>query len=123
MLERVRVAAAAVDAKPGDVKANLEKIDLWTSRAAADGARLVVFPELSLSGFIPNHPSQNHETWLRRALAEARRTAIGLTSLEVEALRAIAARHRVLVSAGMLEDAGNVLYNTQLLVGPDGTLG
>ena len=38
-------------------------------------------------------------------------------------MRAIAARHRVLLCVGMLEDAGNLLFNTQLLVGPDGTLG
>jgi N-carbamoylputrescine amidase len=123
MLNRVRVAAVAADTKPGEIAANLEKINLWTSRAAAAGAQLILFPELSLSGFIPNHPQQEHAAWLRLALAEARRLAIGLSSPEVAALQAIAARHRVLLSAGILEDAGNVLYNTQLLVGPDGTLG
>jgi predicted amidohydrolase len=82
-----------------------------------------LFPELSLSGFIPNHPPQDHETWLRRALTEARRVALALNSPPIDALRAIAARHRVLLCVGMLEDAGNLLFNTQLLVGQDGTLG
>ena len=62
MLERVPVAAVAVDTKPGEIESNLEKIDSWTSRAAAGGAHLVLFPELSLSGFIPNHPPQDHES-------------------------------------------------------------
>ncbi len=123
MLDRVRVAAVAADTRPGEIEANLEKIDQWTARAAAEGAKLVLFPELSLSGFIPNHPRQDHEAWLRQALAEARRLAIGLNSPAVEVLRAIASRHDVLLSAGILEDAGNLLYNTQLLVGPDRLLG
>lgn len=123
MQERVRVAAAAADTRPGQIEANLEKIDLWTSQAAAAGAQLVLFPELSLTGFIPNHPPQDHEVWLRRALVEARRQAIAMSTPAVRALIAIAARHGVLVSVGMLEDAGNLLFNTQLLVGPEGTLG
>jgi N-carbamoylputrescine amidase len=123
MLKSVRVAAAATDSQPGALEQNLEKIGDWTQRAAAEGAQLVLFPELSLSGFIPNHPTGNHETWLRLALGEARRLAIALDSRPIETLRAIAARHDVLISVGTLEDAGNVLYNTQLLVGPEGLLG
>jgi len=123
MLDRVRVTAAAADTRPGRLAENLEKIEHWTSRAASEGARLVLFPELSLTGFIPNHPRQDHESWLRAALVEARRLAIGIASPAVEVLRAIAAREDVLVSVGLLEDAGNVLYNTQILVGPDRVLG
>ncbi len=123
MLDEVRVAAAAADTKPGEIERNLEKIELWTVRAALEGAQLVLFPELSLSGFIPNHPRGDHEAWLRRSLAEARRSAIDLTSPHVDSLRAIAARHRVLLCVGTLEDAGNVMYNTQFLVGGDGLLG
>jgi len=123
MLDIVRVAAVAIDSQCGQIERNLEKIDAWTARAAAVQAQLVLFPELSLSGFIPNHPRGDHEAWLRQALIAARRVAVDLRSPHVRALVAIAARHGVLVSAGTLEDAGNVLYNTQLLVGPDGLLG
>lgn len=123
MLERVTVAAVAVGTKPGEIEGNLAKIDTSSAQAAAQGAQLVLFPELSLSGFIPNHPPREHEAWLRRALAESRRIALRLNSPPIEALRSIAARHGVLICVGMLEDAGNLLYNTQLLVGPEGTLG
>jgi len=123
MLDTVRVAAVAAETRPGPIERNIELIEAWTAKAAAQGAQLVLFPELSLSGFIPNHPEGNHEAWLRRALAETRRAAIGLNSRPVAALQSIAARHRVLLSAGTLEDAGNVLYNTQLLVGPEGLVG
>jgi predicted amidohydrolase len=35
----------------------------------------------------------------------------------------ISTAHGVLLSAGLLEDAGNLLFNTQVIVGPEGVLG
>jgi predicted amidohydrolase len=61
MQGQVRVAAAAVDSQPGRTEENLAKIAEWTTRAASQGAQLVLFPELSLTGFIPNHPIGDHE--------------------------------------------------------------
>jgi predicted amidohydrolase len=123
MHESVRVAAASVDTRPGQLESNLEKIAHWTAQAAAAGAQLVLFPELSLTGFIPNHPRGDHEAWLRSALAEARRLAIRLDGPPLEKLRTIAARNQILISVGLLENAGHVLYNAQVLVGPDGLVG
>lgn len=123
MIERVRACAVAVDTRPGELSANLKKIDHWTSRAAQAGAQLVLFPELSLTGFIPNHPQGEHEIWLRRALAEARHSALPLQGPATQKLTSIAARHDLLLCVGLLEDAGNLLYNSQLLVGPEGVVG
>ena len=39
MLESVRVAAVAVDTKPGQTDANLEKLDAWTAKAVDAGVR------------------------------------------------------------------------------------
>jgi predicted amidohydrolase len=123
MLETVRVAAVAVDAKPGETGKNLEKIDDWAGRAVAAGAQIVLFPELSLTGFIPNHPCGDHNQWLRASLQAAGRMAEPIPGPAVQQLAAVGRRHGCLLSAGMLEDAGNVLHNTQVLVGPDGLLG
>lgn len=123
MQDRVRVAAVCADTRPGEIEENLAKIDDWTGRAAEQGAQLVLFPELSLSGFIPNHPLGDHAAWLREALAVARRSAIATTSPHMNQLAASAAQHNVLVSVGTLEDAGNMLFNVQLLIGPDGVVG
>jgi len=123
MRENVRAAAVAVDSNPGDTSGNLQKIDDWAGRAKDAGADLVLFPELSLTGFIPNHPDGNHNTWLRRALLAAQTMSEPLSGPSVDRLIQIAAHHDILLCAGMLEDAGNVLHNTQVLVGPDGLLG
>lgn len=123
MQDIVRVAAVAVDTQPGELADNLAKVAHWTERAAADGAQLVLFQELSLTGFIPNHPSGNHDRWLRETLQFGRRTALPLESPALQKLAKIAAQHEVLISVGLLEDAGNRLHNTQVLVGAHGLLG
>jgi predicted amidohydrolase len=47
-----KIALAQVDAKLGDVAANLERHLEWIDRARAAGARLLIFPELSLTGYL-----------------------------------------------------------------------
>lgn len=122
-MESVRIAATGVDSRPGETARNIEKIRGWCGRAAAEGAKLVLFPELSLTGFIPNHPRGDHAAWLREALAGARRIAEPLPGPAVAGLTQVAKDCGIYLSAGLLEDAGNLLYNTQVLVGPEGLAG
>jgi predicted amidohydrolase len=84
---------------------------------------LVLFPELSLTGFIPNHPMGDHSAWIREVLVGARRLAEPLAGRSVTVLTGIARASDLHVAAGLIEDAGNVLYNTMVLVGPDGLVG
>lgn len=123
MRDRVRVAAVAFDAATAATASNLDGIHEHCRRAAADGAELVLFPELSVTGFVPNHPTGDHAGWLREALAGARTMAEPLDGPAVRRLQAIARDTDVLVAAGLLEDAGHLLHNTHVLVGPDGLLG
>lgn len=122
-MQSFRVAAAAVDSKPGETGRNLDRIAASCAKAASDGARLVLFPELSITGFVPNHPTGDHAAWLRNALHAARRMAEPVPGPAVRQLEQIAAAHGVYVCAGLLEDAGNMLHNAQVLAGPDGLAG
>src|SRR5580704_11303994 len=47
----LRVGLAQVNATVGDLAGNAEIIVEWTRRAAARGARVVVFPEMALTGY------------------------------------------------------------------------
>ena len=123
MLDSVRVAAVPFEARPGERDDNLARLDERAGRAAAAGVQLLLAPELSLTGFIPNHPIGDHAVWLREALAAARRIAEPLDGSAVQGLQRIAQSHRLLVAGGLLEDAGAQLHNTHVLVGPDGLLG
>jgi NAD+ synthase (glutamine-hydrolysing) len=47
----LRIALAQVNATVGDLTGNAEIIVEWTRRAAGSGARVVVFPEMALTGY------------------------------------------------------------------------
>lgn len=123
MRETVRAAAAPLNSVSGGVEENLARIAAEASRAAAAGADLVLFPELSVTGFIPNHPVGDHAAWLRAALQAARACAQRVPGPATEALTGIAKETGLLLAAGLLEDAGSRLHNTHVLVGPEGLLG
>ena len=98
----IRIALAQVTSTD-DVDANLGTIDEYTSRAAADGAELVVFPEAMMRCFGG------------AALAEI---AQPLDGPWANAVRAIAERAGITVAAGMFTpaDDGRV-HNTLLVTG------
>ena len=66
----MRIALAQINPTVGDIEGNAAKIAEWIDRAAADGADLVVFPELCL----PGYPAE--DLYLKRHFVEANRAAI-----------------------------------------------
>src|SRR3954447_2921669 len=48
---QLRVALAQVDTRVGDLAGNADLVVQWTGQAAADAAHLVVFPEMTLTGY------------------------------------------------------------------------
>ncbi|MFB3828030.1 MAG: carbon-nitrogen hydrolase family protein [Bryobacteraceae bacterium] len=123
MLDSVRAAAIPLNSHPGCTRRNLEAVAGACARAAARRAALALFPELSLTGFLPNHPVGDHNAWLREALRTARAIAEPLDGPAVEGLIRIARECGIAIAAGLLEDAGNVLYNTCVLATPAGLAG
>jgi NAD+ synthase (glutamine-hydrolysing) len=73
---KLRIALAQVNATVGDLDGNAELIVAWTRRAAERGARVVVFPEMMLTGY----PVE--DLALRASFVEA----------SIETLHAVAAR-------------------------------
>ena len=67
---KVNMALAQIDTHLGDIQRNLEKHLELTRRAEAGGADLIVFPELSLTGYclqdlapsMAHHPSDRHNS-------------------------------------------------------------
>jgi predicted amidohydrolase len=93
----------------GDPERVLAAIDSWCERAAAAKADLVLFPELVVHG----HCTPN--TW---ALAEP-----VPDGPSVRSLAGLARRHRLVLSVGLSEKERDIVYNAQVLVGPDGYIG
>jgi predicted amidohydrolase len=93
---------------------NMERALGDIERAAAQGADLVVFGEMYLSGY-------RTDEWLHKWA-----TVIDPPDRHVEKLIAAAARHRVHVIMGMGTFGASMpgdVYNTALLVGPEGVIG
>ena len=67
---QLRVALAQVDTRVGDLAGNAELGDPWTAKAAEDGAHLVVFPEMTLTGY----PAE--DLVLRESFAQASEHAV-----------------------------------------------
>ena len=123
MRDMVRAAAVPLNSQSGDIEGNLERISAAAHEVSAAGAQIALFPELSVTGFIPNHPLGDHGQWLRQALQAARTCAQRIPGPVTEALTGIAKEAGLLIAAGVLEDTGNVLHNTHVLVGPAGLVG
>ena len=69
-MPQLRLALAQVDAVLGDLDGNARMIRDWTARAADDGAQLVAFPEMVLTGY----PVE--DLALRRSFVDASRAAV-----------------------------------------------
>ncbi len=108
-MRTTRVAAVSMNGYLGEPERVLRAIDGWCERAAAEKAELVLFPELVIHG----HCTPN--TW---ALAEPVPDGPSVGRL-VE----IAHKHRLVLCAGMSEKERDIVFNTQVLVGPDGYIG
>ncbi len=50
-MAQLRIGLAQVNATVGDLDGNSDKVIEWTMRAAEQGARIVVFPEMALTGY------------------------------------------------------------------------
>lgn len=108
-MRTMRVAAVSMNGFLGEPERILKAIDKWCEQAVAEKAELVLFPELVIHGHC------TPTTW---ALAEP-----VPDGPSVAALANIAKRHRLVLCAGMSEKERDIVFNTQVLVGPDGYIG
>src|SRR4051794_39015090 len=67
---QLRVGLAQIDTRVGDLHGNAELVRTWTAKAAEDGVHLVVFPEMTLTGYPPE------DLVLRESFAKASEQAV-----------------------------------------------
>jgi NAD+ synthase (glutamine-hydrolysing) len=66
----LRIALAQVDVAVGDLDGNADTVSTWVARARTEGADLVAFPEMTLTGYPPE------DLVLRRSFADAARSKL-----------------------------------------------
>ena len=108
-MQDIKVAAVSMNGGLGEPRRVLEDITRWCRAAADEGADLVLFPELVVHG----HCTPN--TW---EIAE-----FVPDGPSTRALTKIAAEFNLFLAAGLSEKEHDIVYNTQVLVGPQGYIG
>lgn len=111
-MEKIRIALAQINSKRQSKKENLQKIEEFTKKARNQAADLIVFPELSLTGYV-----------MRDQVYEQAETIPGPSTRIIES---ISRRNGIAIVFGMPElskKAKATIFNTAAFVGTRGLIG
>lgn len=103
---KFRLACVQFRSRLGEVDHNLAEMARWCEKAGSMAAAVALFPEACLTGYCRPR--------------DMRRAALPFAGALAERVAAIAAANRLLLAFGMPERDGNEIYNTLILVGPQG---
>lgn len=101
----IRVALGQFSIQAGDPPENLRRVAELAPRAAEGGAELLVLPEMWATGYdLPNNARHVPDD----------------SGAHLEAVRALARRHRLAIAGSLLTRRGDRFYNTATLVSAEG---
>ncbi|CAN7728257.1 carbon-nitrogen hydrolase family protein [Mesorhizobium sp. LjNodule214] len=122
----------AISQKPPvllDLEATYEHAIASIAEAAAEGAKLIVFPEAYLPGYpiwIWRLRPGGDMTLANSLHAKLRRNSVDISAGGLDRLREAAAQHGMIVVMGLNEidsqRSGSTLYNTVVTIGSDGSI-
>jgi len=112
MQGKLHIALAQISCYQGNKEKNLETIKENVVRAKREGAQLVIFPELSLTGYV-----------VRDQIYELAERIPGPSTRIVEKLAKENELHIIFGMPETSEKAQATLYNSAVLVGPNGLIG
>lgn len=108
-MQTIRVAAVSMNAPFDRLNQILADVEGWCRRCADAGVELVLFPELLVHG----HCTPN--TWeLAESIPDGPST---------KRLVELAKKYRLVLSIGLSEKEHDIVFNAQVLVGPEGYIG
>lgn len=103
----MRIAATQIACALGDPEANIRKLAGFAERAKENGAELIVFPEMSDTGY---------------AMPVIRRCATSWETGAVPALKQIARGLSLAIACGVSERDDSCIYNSQVVVDATGEI-
>ncbi len=110
--ETIRIALAQISCKLGDKAENIRKIKSKVTKAKRQGAQLVIFPELSLTGYM-----------MRDRVYEHAETIPGHSTSVLEELAKKTQTYIIFGMPERSEKTQTTIYNAAVLVGPEGFIG
>jgi predicted amidohydrolase len=112
MKDKIKLALAQMSSKRENKKENLQKIEELTIKAKEQDADLVIFPELSLTGYV-----------LHDQIYELAEIIPGPSTKKMEELAKKTATHIIFGMPELSEKTKATIFNTAVFVGPDGFIG
>lgn len=112
MKARIKLALCQIAPQRENKNANLAKIEELTQRAKAEGVDLAVFPEMCLTGYV-----------LRDQVYTLAEPVPGPSTAKVEEIAKKTGIHIVFGLPELSEKTQATIYNTAVLVGPNGFIG
>jgi N-carbamoylputrescine amidase len=106
-MHSIRIAAVIFHSPRNQVRANLDRMEDWVAAARREGAAVVCFPEMNITGYGVD--------------ASMRQSAEPLPGAIGERLGALAKRHGMVILAGLAEkgEDGNI-FASHVVAGPEG---
>jgi predicted amidohydrolase len=112
MKDKIKLALAQISSKRENKEANLQKIEKLTLEAKYQGADLVIFPEMSLTGYV-----------VLDQVYELAETVPGTSTKRIEALAKQTGMHVIFGMPELSEKTQATVFNTAVFVGPKGLIG
>ena len=108
-MEKITVAAVSVRNLIGQPDEGIANMQKWMASAAENGAELILFPELNISGYI--------------AAPIAHQLAEPIPGPSTETIISLAEQNDLIVGFGLIEQAGDKYYCAHVLVSGSGIIG
>ena len=112
MEEKIKIALAQMSCKREDKAENLTKIEKTVIKAKKQAADLIIFPELSLTGYV-----------VRDQIYELAETIPGPSTKVIENIAKKTKAHIIFGMPELSEKTQATIYNAAVLVGPEGLIG
>jgi predicted amidohydrolase len=112
MKDKIRLALAQISSKRENKSENLKKIEELTIKAKEQGADLIIFPEMSLTGYV-----------ILDQVYELAETIPGPSTDKVEDLAKKIGMHIIFGMPELSEKTQATIFNTAVFVGPKGLIG
>src|SRR5437773_885117 len=101
----MKIAVAQLSCALGDPEANLSKVHDFSRRAKGVGAELIVFPEMTDTGYSMPVIRKHADEW---------------TTGFVRGLQEISGKLSIAIVSGVSERGGSSIYNSQVLIDAKG---
>ena len=113
-MENIKVASVQFEHKNGDKVYNINKIEEFVQQACKNDVDMIVFPECCITGY-----------WYLRKLSKEDLMALSENmsdSKSVQLIVKMSKKYNITICTGLIENHKDNLYNTYIVVMPDGTV-